>query len=122
MKAFISARIVFDIVPLTAEQLAVLKKMALMHYDAKCQLTAAEAPPKNGIITQWQHTLGYNPGAMMFATFGDIDILLKVLEQPAGLTEEEIKIRNGLMSFFFRLIKAGRKAGYNWCIEIDEEE
>ncbi len=79
-------------VPLSQAQVGLLRQLSRTHYDSTCQ--AASVPGVDGFIYGWGNRLAFaleegEPAPQLDATWAQMDLSLKILENTMGLSNEE---------------------------------
>lgn len=119
--------------PFTLAQIELMIKCSTHHYDATCR--AASAPPvypppdqTNGMLSSWrrkaefymEHPVedGIKP-IKTLATWGQLDLLLKIMENTYCLPDSDHKTIRQLSDDVRSALNAARAALDSWKLQID---
>lgn len=79
--------------PLSRAQVLLLSQLSFTHYDSECR--AAGVPSINGFIHGWDNRLAFareagQPVPAVDATWSQLDLTLKILENTMGLAKADL--------------------------------
>lgn len=100
--------------PLTPRQVAVLDKLSKAHYDATCK--AASRPGEGGFIHGW-HVMSEYVDSLCKATWREMDLCLKIMENSDWLPQDEQEIVSELRKSFWGAMNLATNQYKDWTAD-----
>lgn len=103
---------------LSEHQLGVLTRLSHDHYDSKCR--SISEPGVANFLYAWRVARDANPSVELSASFADLDLCSKLLEEfnLVGLPEDRQLIARGLSESFHLALTSASNAAKDWVVEV----